>query len=175
MTNNFLHNYPDLLCLGKADQYLEDIYEMLNTNKIFGGFDYVEAKILCGYMQCFAAPRDFKVLSEGDEGDFLLVVLTGSIMVKKNIDGVGTQFIVEVNAGGVVGEMGFVDNKVRFASCITTMPTDFAVMTRETLNDLLLLHPRLANKLLLKLLQVMGGRIRDTLTSMTPEGFGLTS
>ncbi|ACT48703.1 cyclic nucleotide-binding domain-containing protein [Methylotenera mobilis] len=174
MAKNFLHNYPDLLCLGKADQYVDEICDMFNQNKIFGGFDYDEAKILCGYMQCYAAPRGYKVMNEGDEGDFMLLVLSGEVVVRKNMDGMDNQYLVEVKAGGVVGEMGFVDSNVRFASCVTTMPTDFAVMTRATLNDLLLQHPRMANKLLLKLLQVMGARIRETVTRLIPEHFGVT-
>lgn len=160
MTNTFVKKHPDLFALGRADQYVDDIFEMLSKNQLFGGFTYDDAKILCAFMLCYAAPRDYTMTSEGDNDDYMMFVLCGGFKVCKYFADKSTHTIAEVGPGGVVGEMAFVDGIVRFATCETTMPTDVAVMTRDTLNELLLQYPRLGNKFLLMLLQSMGGKIR---------------
>jgi CRP/FNR family cyclic AMP-dependent transcriptional regulator len=64
--------------------------------------------------------------------------------------------------GSSLGEMSLIDGERRFANCIATEPTDFAVFTRADLNEMLLRHPRLANKFLIKLMQILVGRLRTT-------------
>jgi CRP-like cAMP-binding protein len=68
--------------------------------------------------------------------------------------------------------MSLIDGQRRFASCITTQPTDFAVLTRQRLNDILADHPRLATKLLLVLLQLITARLRDSTNRMLPTILG---
>ncbi len=68
--------------------------------------------------------------------------------------------------------MSLIDGLRRFASCVTTMPTDFAVLTRYRLNTILEEHPLLGAKLLLVLLQLMTARLRDATTRMLPTILG---
>ena len=109
------------------------------------------------------------LLKEGDAGDFLLLILTGKVVVEKTIEGAEVKHISEVVAGSTLGEMSMIDGLPRFASCTTVSPTDFAVLTRETLNNVLLQMPRLGNKLLLTLLQTMSGRLRDSILQSNAE------
>ena len=59
--------------------------------------------------------------------------------------------------------MSMVDGLERFASCVTNEPSDFAVLTRQKLNDMLADHPRLGNKFLLMLLDLSAARLRNAL------------
>ncbi len=118
-------------------------------------------------MQCYAAPRDFKLISEGDAGDFLLLILTGSVEVTKQNDD-GVVVIANVGVGSTLGEMSMIDGNVRFASCTTLVPTDFAVLTRDSFNNVLIQMPRLGNKLLLTLLQTTTSRLRETCERLVP-------
>jgi len=112
-------------------------------------------------MMCYVAPIDFRLLTEGDEGDFLLLILTGKVAVlKKNQSGNPRLAVAE--PGTTLGEMSLIDGKPRFASCDTLTQTDFAVLSRASLNSIFVQMPRLGNKLLLVLLQHMTSRLRVT-------------
>ena len=103
------------------------------------------------------------LLKEGDAGDFLILILTGNVEVTKTISTGEIKLISQVGVGATLGEMSMIDGCPRFASCVAVLPTDFAVLTRETLNDVLLQMPRLGNKLLLTLLQTMSIRLREAI------------
>jgi CRP-like cAMP-binding protein len=157
-----------LVNLGSAANFAEEIREIASTLAIFEGFSNQESDVLCEYMECFGAPTHTTILDEGDSGDFMLIVLTGAIDVVKAYGATDHKIVAHVSPGGVVGEMSLIDGQHRFASCITTQPTDFAILTRNALNEILIDHPRLGNKFLLILLQLMTSRLRDATTRMLP-------
>ena len=153
--------YGDLNDLGQADSYLDEIYEIIHQIRLFDDFGMDEIKVLCHHMRCYAAPRHYPVLKEGDRGDYLVLILTGSAEVRVQIPGIGNEKIADLLPGSTVGETSMIDGKPRFITCIATAPTDFAVLTRESLNNILLQAPRLGNKLLLTLLQLLSSRLRE--------------
>ncbi|MGY1489725.1 Crp/Fnr family transcriptional regulator [Methylobacillus pratensis] len=164
--------YPDLVHLGGADKYVEEILEIVNTIKLFGDFTDEEVRYLCSYMQCYAAPRDCQLLTEGDPGDYLLLILTGEVNVIKDIPNKGIQTIAQVGAGAIIGEMSMIDGMPRSASCVASLPTDFAVLTREALYQLLANMPKLGNKVLVRLLQLLTARFRETSDRFLPKTLG---
>lgn len=154
--------YQNLDYLGSASAYADEVYDAISKEALFDEFSHHEIAGLCQYMHCFAAPADTILLQEGEGGDHLLVVLSGKVNVHK-LDDVGQPMgLAVVGPGSILGEMSMIDGERRFATCITAEPTDFAVMSRADLNEILVIHPRLANKLLIKMLQIMVGRMRDT-------------
>lgn len=159
---------PDLLHLGSATGFVEEIHDVVKALDLFEGFTLSDYSVLCEYMACFAAPGHATILTEATAGDFLVIILTGSVNVVKAA-GPGQQKVVaHVGPGGFLGEMSLIDGKQRFASCISTQPTDFAVLTRQALSEILVDHPQLGSKLLILLLQLMAGRLRDAVTKMLP-------
>lgn len=168
MPKDFLEMYPGLEWLGRADRYEDEIFEIVNHIKLFDKFSMDEVRTLSRFMHCFAAPRDFVLLEEGASGDYLLLVLTGEVAVLKSMGDGDKKQIAEVGVGGTLGEMSLIDGQPRFATCKTTIPTDFAVLTREAFNNVLIQMPRLGNKLLLTLLQSSTCRLRDTTERLMP-------
>ena len=168
MTATLASHFPQLEALGSASNFVEDIQEIVKTQSLFEGFNPQESALLCDYMECFGAPSRTTILREGEHGDFLIIILTGRIRVVKNSSAGEPLPIADVGPGGFLGEMALFDDQPRFASCITREPTDFAVLTRQALADILIDHPRLGNKLLLTLLQLMTERLRDAVTRMLP-------
>lgn len=163
--------YLDIESLGNAEGFLDDILENIDDIKLFEGFNEDELKVLCHFMQCYAAPREYTLLKEGGDGAFLLLILTGSVNVVKAVAGHGVKHIAEVGAGASLGELSLIDGRPRFATCITNVPTDFAVLTRNSLNELLIHYPRLASKFLLVLLQIMTVRMRETTDRFLPVAY----
>lgn len=119
-------------------------------------------------MQCYAAPRDYTLLEEQGDGDFVLLVLTGKVGLVKVVLRHSVKQIAEVGAGASLGELLLIDGRPRFAICITTALIDFAILTRHSLNELLIHYPRLASKLLLVMMQVMKVRMRKTSDRFLP-------
>jgi CRP/FNR family transcriptional regulator, cyclic AMP receptor protein len=154
--------YQELEYLGTASAYVEEVFDVLHEEVLFEDFSRQEIETLCQFMDCFAAPREAKLIVEGGEGDFLLIVLTGRVLVSKHPAAGQSVDIAAVGPGGTLGEMSMIDGARRFASCTAIEPVDFAVMTRANLNEILIRYPRLANKLLIKMLQITIGRLRDT-------------
>jgi CRP-like cAMP-binding protein len=98
----------------------------------------------------------------------MLLVLTGSVSVIKHDKDSGGKVVTEVGPGGFLGEMSLVDGQPRFASCVSTCPTDVAVLHRRDLAGLVSGHPNIGIKVLLLLLQLVTRRLRDATTRMLP-------
>lgn len=165
--------YPNLECLGSAEDYVESLQDVIEHIKLFEDFSFEEIKILSFYMHCFRAPANYTLLEEGADGDYLILLLSGKVRVDKLVFRQGMTTIAEVNMGDVLGEMSLIDGRPRFANCITTEPVDFAVLTHEGLNEVLIHHSRLGNKFLLVLLQLMAQRLRETSDRFLSGGLGL--
>jgi CRP-like cAMP-binding protein len=167
MSISYRKLFPSLDYLGDASGYVDEILEIIDKLPLFESLKADEISTLCGYMHCFAAPRKTVLLKEGDQGDFLLLVLTGKVRIEKQTEG-GEYVYATVGPGANLGEMSMLDGEPRFATCIATEPTDFAVLSRVDLNEILVMHPRLGNKFLLVLLQVMTHRLRAANISLLP-------
>lgn len=154
--------YANFDYLGPASAYIEDVYEALGEAPLFDRFSRNEVAALCQFMHCFVAPRGGILLAEGDEGDYALIILSGNVDVRKLSQQGELVSIANVGRGSSLGEMSLIDGERRFASCVATVPTDFAVFTRADLNEMMVIHPRLANKFFIKLMQILVGRLRTT-------------
>ena len=150
--------------LGRATLFAQEIHEVINRVSLFEEFSFPEFEALCSYMVCYTAPRHGVLIREGDSGDFLVILLTGMVAGLLCM----VSFIAAVGPGASLGEMSLIDGQARFATCISTEPVDFAVLDRKALNEVLVSQPRLGNKLLLLLLQLMAKRLRDSGASLLP-------
>ncbi len=159
MPSNFADLQPDVEPLGAVSDFVNEFIEAVKSQPLLAGFSRQEIALLSEYLECFGVPRDSAVLREGDEGDFLVILITGKAVIVKTFDGL-EKIVCEIKPGDVIGEMSLVDGQKRFASCITTEPSDFAVLTHESLNAMLTDHPRLGNRFLLMLLGLSTARLR---------------
>jgi CRP-like cAMP-binding protein len=159
---------PHLDHLGAAVNFIDEIHEVMDSLALFEDFTLQEHAILCEHMECYAAPKGAAILQEGLDGDFLILILTGQVNVVKSAGEGQEQVITEVGPGGFLGEMSLIDGQRRFASCITTVPTDFAVLSRDDLTSLLDVYPQTGAKLLMLLLQIVTERLRESTTRWMP-------
>ena len=172
-TNKTTCPYPLLQNLGNASLYTDEIHAIQHV-KLFEDFTKEEVEALCRFMTCYAAPSSFRLIKEGDEGDFLILLLTGKVAVHKRVEDKNKLALDEnlqlsiAEPGMSLGEMSLIDGAPRFASCDTIVPVDFAVLNRASLNTILVQMPRLGNKLLLVLLQLMTIRLRNTSELLLP-------
>jgi CRP/FNR family cyclic AMP-dependent transcriptional regulator len=171
MHSNFGDLQPDVQALGSVSDFVNEFIEAVGPQHIFDTFSRAETTLLSEYLECFGVPRQTVVVKEGDDCDFLAILITGKAEIFKIQDSIPTT-IQEILPGEIIGVMSFIDQQKRFASCITVEPSDFAVLTREGLNDMLADHPRLGNKFLLVLLGLTASRLRQVSSALVP---GLTA
>lgn len=152
--------YPDYEFLGGAEGFVAAIHSALNHDLPYEEFRPEEVELLCRHLQVFRAPASSVLLAEGEEGDHLILLLTGEVIVRKADLSGKVHSLALVGPGSILGEMSLIDGEKRFASCVAASEVRFAVLTRHDLDLLLATQPRLANKFLLLLLQMMIGRLR---------------
>ena len=153
--------YRDIEYLGSASSFVDEVLAAFNREAQFDEFYHYEIEELCQYMHCFNTPAGTVLLQEGEEGDHLIILLAGQVIVRKTDIGGKPHSLAMVGPGSILGEMSLIDGEKRFASCIAAEPTRFAALSKSDLNEILALHPRLANKFQAMLLQIMVSRLRD--------------
>jgi CRP/FNR family transcriptional regulator, cyclic AMP receptor protein len=88
--------------------------------------------------------------------------------VVKLVPGGDSIRIAKVGPGQTLGEMSLIDGQPRSATCIADEPVDFALLTRAALNEILMVHPRLGNKILLLLSSLLTERLRHAIGVAMP-------
>ena len=161
--------YPELEHLGDATEFLEDILEFVQHIPLLDSFDVSDIQILARYMRCYGSPGGVELLHEGGDDDYLLLILTGEMVIHRRDPHTGeSKRIAVAGPGTTLGEMALVDGQPRSASCSTVAPTDFAVLTRQALDEVAEKHPTLGHRLMLVLLQLLARRLRDTNDALLP-------
>lgn len=104
--------------------------------------------------------RGKPVFVEGDPGDKLYMVFSGSVDVRK-----GTHHLTTIGVGGHFGELAFMDGHPRSASVVATQPTTLLTINRDDFRSLTRTEPVVASKLLWCFVLNMAGRLRDLSSS----------
>lgn len=102
------------------------------------------------------------LISEGDMGDWMLLLLDGTVDVTKKTGPGEASRLAVIKQGAAVGEMSMFDAAPRYASCHAIETVDAGVLTRSTIARLIEDHPAVGAKLLVKLTQMLAQRLRNT-------------
>ena len=113
-------------------------------------------------MYVYDAPAGLTLINEGDAGDFMVLLMSGMVDVLRRNRYNYPSRIAVAHAGHALGEMSMFDGEPRFASCVTLEQCRLAVLTRDSLMLVLQDEARLGNKILLKLVQLLSERLRQT-------------
>ena len=110
------------------------------------------------------------LISEGDQGDWMLLLLSGTVDVTKAtppdendpaaIDNVSRLGVV--TEGAALGEMSMFDRDLRYATCTAIDAVEAAVLSRAAIGQLIRQHPGVGAKLVVKITQLLAQRLRNT-------------
>jgi len=104
------------------------------------------------------------LISEGDFGDSMLLVIEGVVQVVARV-GTPAQVLVARRSGGqMIGEVNFVAGGPRSASVIAEGDVLFVEFTKAHMNAVMGADPDLARKLAWNLARIMAERLRNTTT-----------
>ena len=148
--------------LGSGGPYVEQIFGIVGRSPFFAEFERHDIELLADYMGIYRAQPGQAILREGDEGDFMIFVVSGSVDIYKNNAQGERQLMTGVGPGMTLGEMSMIDGEPRFATCIAADATVFAVLTRDAMANIILENPSLGTKILIELVGMLSQRLRQT-------------
>ena len=147
--------------LGDASDFVDLILSIVDRITLFEDFSQEDIACLARRMRACRAGPGVELIREGESGDFMLLLLEGTLEIVK-IDSRGLpQRMAIAGAGKTLGEMSLIDGEPRFASCVTLEPTLFAVLDRESLAQVISDEPRIGVKILMELLMLLNQRLRS--------------
>jgi CRP/FNR family cyclic AMP-dependent transcriptional regulator len=148
--------------LGTGEPYAGHIFDLVGQSPFFAEFEREDIDLLAGYMRVYRAQGGQALIREGDDGDFMLLIITGAVDIYKNNTQGERQLMTSVGPGVTLGEMSMIDGEPRFATCIATDTTIFAVLTRDSMANIIVEKPSLGAKILIKLVTLLSQRLRQT-------------
>jgi len=156
----------NLLCLeniGKGTALAREIADLVGRSQFFDEFSREDIAALADYMDVYRAQPGEVIIREGDAGDFMLLIVEGDVdILKKGLGGGEQQHMTTVGPGMTLGEMSMIDGEPRFATCLASRTTLFAVLSRDNMAKIILDHPSLGSKILVKLVTMLSLRLRQT-------------
>ena len=153
---------PGLVHLGDASHFVDRRLEVIEHIRLFEDFERGEIALLAGRMVCYRAPAGAAIIREGEEGDFMVIVLDGLCEIVRRDAGGQPRRLALAGPGKTLGEMSMIDGEPRFASCIALKETLFAMIDRDGLSRIMADDPRFGIKILLELVLLLSQRLRTT-------------
>jgi len=148
--------------VGKGTAIAEVIFGLVGKSPFFAEFSREDISILAGYMDVYRGQPGEIIIREGDGGDFMLLVVEGYVDILKRTMRHQQQHMTTVGPGMTLGEMSMIDGEPRFATCVATEATVFAVLHRDDMAKIILDHASLGSKILVKLVSMLSSRLRTT-------------
>ncbi len=107
---------------------------------------------LASVMEELSFPRDYTVVTQGEEGRSLYIVVSGAVRVH-----IGTRDLAQLKPGTCFGEMSLFDSEPRSASVTTLEPCDCLMLTQLQLYDAIDETPGIA----VNIIRMLSRRIRE--------------
>ena len=125
-------------------------------------FSAEEADALGAAMPMLRAAPGQVLIREGDNGNWMLLVLSGTVDVTKLRPDGGASRLAVVKGGATLGEMSMFDGEPRNATCTAIDQVQAGLLEREAISALIREQPAVGAKLLVKLIQLVAQRLRNT-------------
>ena len=148
--------------VGSGTALTDQIYGLVGRSPFFAEFSREDISFLAGYMDVYRAQPGEVIIREKDSGDYMLLIIEGEVDILKKGLRMEQQHMTSVGPGMTLGEMSMIDGEPRFATCLATQTTTFAVLTRDNMAKIILDHPELGSKILVKLVSMLSLRLRQT-------------
>ncbi len=112
------------------------------------------------FFQFASVPSNRDVIRQDEYGNFMLVLLTGTIAVDR-LQPWGEQLrLAETRPGDILGEMSLLDSGIRFSSCTTLTDCELAALNAEAMDEMMNKDPQLAASLVALLARKLSQRLR---------------
>ncbi|MBA2674401.1 cyclic nucleotide-binding domain-containing protein [Ramlibacter sp.] len=129
-------------------------------DKYMGRLDAEAVRRLEKFFDFAFVPADRDIVRQDEYGNFMVVLLSGTIAVDR-LQPWGEQMrLTEARPGDILGEMSLLDSGMRFSACISLTECDIAVLGAEAMDQMMREQPHLAASLVALLARKLSMRLR---------------
>jgi CRP-like cAMP-binding protein len=139
----------------------EKIADLLDGLDLFKDFSYPELRTVACYLAFHEVGKGEVVFNEGDAGNYMLILVEGSLAVYKGGEA-GHHLLSYEGRGRVVGEMALIDHERRSATCTANTNCELMTLATEGLSRMASEHPGLAYRFMFALARLLSRRLRRT-------------
>lgn len=115
---------------------------------------------MSAFVSFATVPAEREIIVQDELGDYMLVVLRGSVSVVRKQEWGEVLVLANVSAGEMLGEMSLLDGGVRFSTCLTRSECDIAVITADHLDQMIANEPQIAASFIALLARKLSLRLR---------------
>ncbi|MCL6640686.1 MAG: cyclic nucleotide-binding domain-containing protein [Candidatus Rokubacteria bacterium] len=137
-----------------------EVAGFLKGVRLFAAFTDAELAALAPRLRSRTLRTGQVLFREGDSGDEMFVVRTGTMVISKAVTGRVEQVLARVTAGDFFGEMALFDRAPRSATIQAESEATLLVLDRDNLNILIEQNPRAAAAFFHALVRVFIERLR---------------
>lgn len=131
------------------------------ADKHLAALDDADLERLSQFLQYAKLPANQEVVKQDEQGDYMVVVLEGTLAVDRLQPWGGRARLAEARVGDMLGEMSLLDAGARFSACTTLTSCTLAVLDAQALDRLMAEEPRLAAALLASLARRLSLSLRQ--------------
>jgi CRP/FNR family transcriptional regulator, cyclic AMP receptor protein len=143
-----------------AARGISSLQALWAKNKYMSRMDPVAAIRLERFFDFAMVEPDREVVRQDEYGNFMIVLLTGTIAVDR-LQPWGEQLrLTEARPGDILGEMSLLDSGRRFSVCTTLTECEIAVLGTQAMDEMMDSEPQLAAALLALLARKLSSRLR---------------
>ena len=129
-------------------------------DKYMAHLDQDAVKRMERFFEFAQVPPNRDVIRQDEYGNFMIVLLTGTIAVDR-VQPWGEQLrLAETRPGDILGEMSLLDSGIRFSACTTLTDCEIAVLSADAMDDMMDKDPQLAASLVALLARKLSLRLR---------------
>jgi len=139
---------------------VDEIRELLLKSKLLHNFPPAEILSAARYFSINHAEKGDIIFNEGDMGTFMCLIAEGSVSVQKaNQDEENIELAI-LAKDRTFGEMAVLDGERRSASCIAATDCTLLILSRDTLEKMIIETPRIAAKVIRAIAVSLSRRLR---------------
>jgi diguanylate cyclase (GGDEF)-like protein len=135
---------------------------LLSTVGVFSLLSPQEVTLLADHLSTVGLERGKTLFNEGDQGNDLYILTQGAVAVSIRLPDGGTHEIARFAPGDFFGEMSIFDDAPRSAGCTALKKSTLYSLSRNAFTDVIAQHPRIALKLMYRMLNITTQRLRGT-------------
>lgn len=164
-----LHFYNQTMLFSRSqlpfrDANKENAARLLVTPTALADLTTADARVVVGFMQPKRLELGSVFIKEGEvtQTNFMMLILEGEVLVESEVPAIADTMVMSIiGPGSMIGEMGVLDGAPRSATCTATTALTVAVLSRESLLQLIKGNPAVAARLLLAISKRLSDRLRE--------------
>ena len=145
------------LAAGRGAKLLEDLW---SRDSFMARLGPDALQRLEKFLDFAAIPAQRDVIRQDEYGNFMLVLLSGSIAVDREQPWGERLHLTEARPGDILGEMSLLDSGPRFSVCTSLTDCEIAVLGAQSLDEMMATDPALAASLIALLARKLSRRMR---------------